>query len=62
MSLSPEKLEMLVKRVWPKVNITAVYHPRVKPRLITMKNGVNVRFERGPYGYTTADGARYPSN
>jgi hypothetical protein len=60
MQMSPAHLEKLVRRVYPKMNITAVYHPRVTPRLIEMPNGVNVRFERGQYGYQLGDGLKYP--
>ncbi len=58
--MSPQHMEVLVKRVYPKLHITKVFHPRVKDRLIEMKNGVNVQFERGPFGYQLSNGEFYP--
>jgi hypothetical protein len=61
MSLSPKQLEQLVLRVWPKVKITRVFHPRLREsRVIETPRGINIRYEKGPYGYQTSDGKRYP--
>ena len=59
--LTPQRMEKLVRRVWPAMLITRVFHPNIaEMRVIEMPNGVNVRFERGPHGYQLKDGTCYP--